>query len=102
MSERRLENERDASHRHEEAPQAPVEPGTETNELALFSLFLGIFWVFGFGSLAAIYLGWKALREIGDDEQRERGSVFAWTGIATGFFGLASTGLIIVVALKPG
>ena len=102
MSKRRPENETDASRGHEEGPQAPLEPGTEANELALFSLFLGIFWVFGFGSLAAIYLGWKALREIGQDEQRERGRVFAWTGIATGLFGLTSTGLIIVVALKPG
>lgn len=73
--------------------------GTETNELALASLVLGIFWLFGFGSIAAIYLGRKALVEIDRHENRESGRVFAWVGILSGIFGLASSGLVIAVAL---
>ena len=74
--------------------------GRETNELALISLVLGIFWLFGFGSLAAIYLGRKALIEIADPRRGESGRVFAWAGIASGIFGLTSTGLVIAVAIK--
>ncbi len=85
--------------REEVVPPAPEESGTETNELALASLFLGIFWIFGFGSIAAIYLGRKALVEIDTPERRESGRAFAWGGILSGLFGLASTGLVIAVGV---
>lgn len=71
----------------------------EANELALISLGLGIFWLFGFGSLAALYLGRKALIEIDRSEGRESGRGFAWAGILSGLFGLTSTGMVIAVAL---
>ena len=71
----------------------------ETNELALISLGLGIFWLFGFGSLAAIYLARKALIEIDRSEGKESGRAFAWAGILSGIFGLTSTGMVIAVAL---
>lgn len=73
--------------------------GRETNELALISLALGIFWLFGFGSIAAIYLGRRALREIADPARNEGGRAFAWAGIASGIFGLTSTGMVIAIAL---
>lgn len=60
---------------------------------------LGIFWLFGFGSIVAIYLGYKALVEIDRPENRESGRAFAWAGILSGIFGLASSGLVIAVAL---
>lgn len=81
-----------------DAEKRRSDSGRETNELALISLALGIFWLFGFGSLAAIYLGWKALSEISRAGGREGGRAFAWTGIASGVFGLMSTGLIFAVA----
>lgn len=72
--------------------------GREANELALISLALGIFWLFGFGSVAAIYLGRKALGEINRSGSEEGGRAFAWAGIASGVFGLISVGLVIAVA----
>lgn len=102
MSERKEEKQANGGVTIHGGSAGPApEPGTETNELALFSLFLGVFWVFGFGSVAAIYLGWKALREIGQNEARERGRIFAWTGIVTGLFGLTSVALIFAVAFAP-
>ena len=84
--------QRDASARQEES-------GKETNELALVSMALGIFWIFGLGSIAAMYLGRKALVEIAKPERHESGRAFAWAGIASGIFGLMSTGLVVAVAL---
>jgi len=81
-----------------EASARQEDSGKETNELALISLVLGIFWIFGFGSVAAIYLGHKALVEIAKPERHESGRAFAWAGIASGIFGLMSTGLVIAVA----
>jgi hypothetical protein len=78
---------------------SPEESAKETNELALISLALGVFWLFGFGSIAAIYLGRKALGEIAQVERHESGRAFAWAGIASGVFGLMSTGLVIAVAI---
>lgn len=72
----------------------------EANPYALVSLFLGIIWLFGLGSLAAIYLGARALREIRRPGSEESGRAFAWGGILTGIFGLTSVGLIIAVAVK--
>ena len=74
----------------------------EANTYSLISLFLGIIWLFGFGSLVAIYLGAKALREIRRPGSEESGRAFAWAGIVTGIFGLTSSGLVIAVALKAG
>ncbi len=73
----------------------------ETNGLALTSLFLGIFWIFGLGSLVAIYLGHRALREIEASDGRQGGRAFAWAGIASGVFGLISVGLVIAIAMNP-
>jgi len=71
----------------------------ESNELALLSLFLGIVWLFGFGSLAAVYLGIKALRQLRKPGNQESGRAFAWGGILAGVFGLISAGLVIAVAI---
>lgn len=74
----------------------------EANTYALISLFLGVVWLFGFGSLAAIYLGFKALAEIRRPGSEESGRAFAWGGILTGIFGLTSSGLVIAVAVTAG
>jgi hypothetical protein len=82
-----------------EADARQESSGRETNELALISLVLGIFWIFGFGSIAAIYLGHRALREIADPARNEGGRAFAWAGIASGIFGLTSTAMVIAIGL---
>jgi hypothetical protein len=87
------------------SPSLPAEPdtdsGPEANGLALTSLFLGIFWIFGIGSVVAIYLGHKALKEIEASDGGQSGRAFAWTGIASGVFGLISLGLVIAIAMNP-
>lgn len=84
----------------EAAAQARSEAsGRETNELALISLVLAVFWLFGFGSVAAIYLGAKALREVAASEGRESGRAIAWAGIASGVFGLTGTAFVAMVWL---
>ena len=80
---------------------SPSETAPETNGLALTSLFLGIFWIFGLGSIAAIYLGHRALKEIDASDGRQDGGGFAWAGIVAGVFGLISVGLVIAIAMNP-
>lgn len=72
--------------------------GPETNGKAIASLFLGIFWLFGFGSLAAIVLGISADREIRASAGRQSGRAFAIGGIVSGVFGLISVGFVIAIA----
>lgn len=84
----------------DEAEARRESSGKEANELALISLVLGIFWLFGLGSVAAIYLGRKALTQIAEPGRSESGRAFAWVGIVSGIFGLMSTGLVIAVAIK--
>ena len=48
------------------------EDSADTNGLAIASLFIGIIWLFGAGSVAAIWLGYRALREI-DSSGGEQG-----------------------------
>jgi hypothetical protein len=83
------------------AEQSNVGHGPETNGLALTSLFLGIFWIFGLGSIAAIYLGRRALQEIAASDGEQSGGAFAWAGIVSGIFGLISVGLVIAIAMNP-
>lgn len=75
--------------------------GPETNGLALASLFLGIFWIFGIGSIVAIYLGHRGLKEIDASSGEQSGRAFAWAGIVSGLFGLISLGLVIAIAMNP-
>ncbi|OJU86142.1 MAG: hypothetical protein BGO11_01050 [Solirubrobacterales bacterium 70-9] len=69
------------------------------NEMAMISLALSIFWLFGFGSVAAIWLGRKALVEIDRSEGRESGRAMAWTSIAASAFGLTGTAMVAAVWL---
>jgi uncharacterized protein DUF4190 len=73
----------------------------ETSGLAIASLFLGIFWVFGLASIAAIALGWRAVREI-DASSELGGRGLAIAGIAIGFAGLAGSALLIAFLVSSG
>lgn len=71
--------------------------GREMNEMAMISLALSIFWIFGLGSIAAIVLGRKALTEIDESEGRESGRAMAWTAIGASAFGLTGTAMVAAV-----
>jgi hypothetical protein len=73
----------------------------ETSGFAIASLVLGIVWLFGLGSIAAIALGWRSLRDIAAaDELGGRGIAIA--GIVIGAVGLASSGLLIAFLVASG
>ena len=74
----------------------PSDEAADTNELALASLFLGIVWLFGLGSIAGIFLALKSMRQIRESEGREGGRTLAIAGLITGLAGLGSLGLLIV------
>jgi uncharacterized protein DUF4190 len=73
--------------------------GAETSGLAIASLVLGIFWVFGLASIAAIVVGVRAKREIDASGGALGGRVLAIAGIAIGIAGLASSGLLIAFVI---
>ena len=70
------------------------EDSAETNGLAIASLFAGIIWLFGAGSVAAIILGWNGLKQIEASAGRQGGRAIAIAGIVVGIVGLASLGVL--------
>lgn len=81
----------------QEEEERSAASGREVNELAVISLALSIFWVFGLGSIAAIYLGVKALREIAASGGRESGRALVWTSMAGSAVGLFGTSMVVAV-----
>ena len=71
----------------------------ETDELALVALFLGIFWIFGFGSIAGIVLGLKSERRIRNSGGELSGRSLALGGVAAGVVGLVASAFVIIIAL---
>ena len=73
-------------------------PATRVNLFAVGSLFSGLFWFFWLGSLAAIPLGYIALKQIRESEGTQLGRSMALIGVALGFVGvltlLAFVGLL--------
>jgi hypothetical protein len=84
-------------------PAAPVfvRPQTRTNGFAVASLVvaLGFFWIWGFGSVAAIVLGHVALRQIARSGGLQTGRALALTGLALGYFGIAAALAFILFAI---
>lgn len=76
-------------------PELSAEEEGETNGLAIASLFVGIFWIFGLGSVAALVLGFRSLRQIRDSAGAQGGRGIALAGIAVAFAGLAGTALLV-------
>lgn len=98
----------DEARPHRPAPLAPVilEPGPgtlpigqTTNGLAIASLVLGFFWVWGVGSLLAIVFGLLARREINRSKGRETGGGLAVAGITLGALGLAGVAVMVIFAI---
>ena len=71
------------------------EEDAETSGLAIASLFLGIIWLFGLGSILAIILGYLGMKEINASEGRRSGWAIALAGVIVGIVGLASLGILI-------
>jgi hypothetical protein len=68
--------------------------GAETNGLAIASLFLGIIWLFGAGSILAILLGYRSLQQIRASAGAQGGRAIAIAGIVVGVVGLASLAIL--------
>ena len=71
------------------------EEAAETNGLAIASLFLGIIWLFGLGSILAIVLGYAGVKQIRASGGHQSGRAIAIAGIVIGIVGLASLGILI-------
>jgi hypothetical protein len=78
----------------------PGEEAAETNGLAIASLFLGIIWLFGVGSVLAIVLGYLGMKEISASNGRQGGRAIAITGVVVGIIGLASLGILLAFLLS--
>jgi len=71
------------------------EEAGETNGFAIASLFVGIIWLFGVGSIVAIVLGYAGLKQIDASGGHQSGRAIAIAGIVIGVIGLASLGILI-------
>ena len=71
------------------------EEAGETNGFAIASLFVGIIWLFGLGSVAAIALGYLGMKQIEASAGHQSGRAIAIAGIVIGIVGLASLGILI-------
>jgi hypothetical protein len=78
----------------------PGEDAAETNGFAIASLFLGIIWLFGIGSLAAIVLGYLGMKEIAASNGRQGGRAIAIAGVVVGVVGLASLAILVAFLLS--
>jgi hypothetical protein len=76
------------------------EEAADTNGFAIASLFLGIIWLFGLGSLAAIALGYLGLKQIDASAGHQSGRAIAIVGIVVGFIGLASFAILIAFLIS--
>jgi hypothetical protein len=75
-----------------ESPPILLPPRTSSG-LAIASLVSGLFWMWGIGSIAAVILGYLALRQIRRDPLRLTGNGMAIAGIILGWLdGSASPG----------
>jgi hypothetical protein len=71
------------------------EEAGDTNGFAIASLFLGIIWLFGLGSVLAMVLGYFGLKQIDASGGHQSGRAIAIAGIVIGVVGLASLGILI-------
>ncbi len=78
----------------------PGEEGAPTNNLAIASLFLGIIWLFGIGSVLAIVLGYMGMREIRSSDGHQGGWAIALAGVIVGAVGLASLGILVAFLIS--
>jgi hypothetical protein len=76
------------------------EEAGETNGFAIASLFLGILWLLGVGSVVAIALGYLGLKQIEASAGHQSGRAIAVAGIVIGVIGLASMGILVAFLIS--
>ena len=69
--------------------------GSRVDRLAVLTFVLSSLWLFGIGSLLALYVGRLSLRRLEVDRD-VRGRTTAWAGIAVAVFGLPWAGLALL------
>ena len=74
-------------------PQVPVLP--KTSGLAIASLVLGVFWLYGLGSVLAVIFGSVALRNINRSNGWVTGKGMAIAGLVLGIIGLIVFAILI-------
>jgi Domain of unknown function (DUF4190) len=76
-----------------------VLPPRTTSGLAIGSLVCGVFWVCGIGAIAALILGYLALRQIRREPLRLKGKGLAIAGIILGWSGVIGLAAVITVGV---
>ena len=74
------------------------EPGRSLDWLSVLTLVLASLWLFGLGSLVALWLGRLSLRRT-KERPELRGRTVAWAGIAVAVFGVLWAGLWLGLSL---
>ncbi len=74
---------------------APGVIATRTSVLAISSLVMGLFWMFGLGSASAIVLSVMSLRQIARSQGTLTGKRLAIAGMIVGIVGLIISGIIL-------
>lgn len=76
-----------------------VLPPRTTSGLAIGSLVSGIFWACGLGAIAALILGYLALRQIRREPLRIKGKGMAVAGIILGWLGIVGLAAVIFLGV---
>lgn len=86
-------------HQSQQYPQQPPgwrPPAPETSTTAVVSLVFGILWLFWAGSIVAVITGHYAVKEC--REKGLGGSGLAVAGLILGYIGLATLGVLVLMA----
>lgn len=78
-------------------PQVPMGGYPQNNGYAIASLVLGLFWMWGVGSVLALVFGYKAKSEIDRSGGMQTGRGLAVAGIVLGWIGVAGVALLVVL-----
>jgi hypothetical protein len=76
------------------------EEAADTNGLAIASVFLGIIWIFGVGSVLAIVLGYVGLKQINASDGLQGGRAIAIAGVIIGVVGLLSLAILVAFLIS--
>ena len=74
------------------------EAAARVDRFAILTFVLAVLWLFGLGSLLALYVGFLSLRRL-LEHQELRGRTVAWAGIAVAVFGAVMAGLWVGLSM---
>jgi hypothetical protein len=81
------------------APVADRPRGKRLDRFAILTFVLAVLWLFGLGSVLALYVGRLSLRRL-RAQQELLGRTVAWAGVAVAIFGIAVAGLMLGLSLS--